>query len=360
MTVHGAQLRVLHVVSSTDRRGAESAAVELNRRLAGLGCGGEVVALAPGQTGGLAIPTLGPSRLDGRTVWSLRSVARGYDMVVAHGSSTLPAVSATTVSGSGTPFVYRSIGDPRAWMTTRSRRLRVRLEVGRAAGIVALWSESALFWHERLGVRAERIEVIPNWVDDGRFPLATATDRDAARSELGLPGEGTVVLCLGSLSAEKRVDLAIRAVAGMPGTPILLVVGDGPQRSNLELLGAQLLGDRAVFVGRCDDPYLALAACDVVVIPSETEGQPAVAIEAGLSGRPVVATRVGGVSEIVRDGLTGVLVAPLDHQALAAGLTGVLQSRSFSAAGAREHCLRGFSLAGIARRWMCLLQRLVT
>lgn len=358
MTVQQADLRVLHVVSSTDRRGAETAAVDLHRSLAGLGCKGEVVALTTGRIGGLAIPSLGSSRFGGRTLQSLRARCGAFDVVVAHGSSTLPAVAVATIASS-TPFVYRSIGDPRSWMSTPFRRARVRLAARRSSGIVALWRDSAVFWNETIGVRPESIEVIPNGVDESRFPLATADDRRAARAALRLPLDALVVLCLGSLTSEKRIDLAIRAVASSDRATILLVVGDGPQRPVLEQLGNDLLGRRAVFAGRMDDPWSALAACDLLMVPSDTEGQPAAAIEAGLTGRPVVATRVGGVPEVIVNGRTGALVEAKNPSALAAGIDQIL-SRELSLAAAREHCLERFALGRISPSWVRFLQRSIT
>lgn len=359
MTVQGGQLRVLHVVASTDPRGAESAAVGLHHHLVDLGCAGEIVALAPGQVGGLGVQSLGPTRFSGQTIRSLRAATSDCDVVVAHGSSTLPAVALATF-GDSKPFVYRSIGDPRSWITTPTRRARVRLEAGRAAGVVALWRESAVFWHEAIGVPAERIEVIPNGVDQARFPYAGEDERRRARKSLGVPTGSRVVLCMGSLSIEKRVDLAIRAVASLDEAPLLLVVGDGPERAFLERLASDLLGDRAVFAGPTHDPWEALAACDVVAIPSDTEGHPAVAIEAGLAGRPVVASRVGGVPEVVLDGLTGALVEPGDHAELAAVLARFLSHPEFSGRAAREQCVAAFDLAAIASRWLRFLQRSIT
>src|SRR5258707_9646959 len=130
VTGEGRPGRILHVVASTDRRGAETAAVDLAGALEGLGQSGVVVALAPGDAGGLDIPVLGPARFSAHGLAGLRRHARRSAGVVAHGSSTLPAVAAVTL-GTGVPFVYRSIGDPRAWVTTAARRTRVRAAAAR-------------------------------------------------------------------------------------------------------------------------------------------------------------------------------------------------------------------------------------
>jgi glycosyltransferase involved in cell wall biosynthesis len=346
------QLRVLHVVASTDRRGAETAALALADRL-----GGEVVALGPGAVGGLDLPVLGAG---GSTSWlaPLRKLAARADVVVAHGSRTLPALAVATI-GLHVPFVYRSIGDPLAWVTTPARLARVRLAVSRASGVVALWRAAAAAWNEHLGVPAERLHVIPNGVDAGRFRPSSATERRAARTELDLPGDGPVVLCMGALSKEKRVDVAIRAVAALPGVT-LAVVGDGPERPDLELLGASLGGGRVRFLGQTDRPEVALAASDAVVVPSDTEGMPAVAIEAGMAGLPVAATRVGGLAEIVVDGRSGLLVDRGDHAALGAAVARCLEERAVMGAYARSNCEEKFDIARLAHRWRNLLKRITS
>ncbi|MGH9114762.1 MAG: glycosyltransferase [Acidimicrobiales bacterium] len=346
---------VLHVVASTDRRGAETAAVALAEELARRGLESTVVALAPGGSGGLDVPALGPTRFSARTLPRLRELMVQADVVVAHGSSTLPALAAAS-PGTGTPFVYRSIGDPSAWVTTLARKARVRLAVSRASAVVALWRGSAVWWHERLRVPAERITVIPNAARASDFPPATPEQRRAARSELGLPAGEPVVLCMGALSPEKRVDLAIRAVASLDGVH-LAVVGDGPERQRLESLGAAVPGGRVRFLGGSDRPRRALAAADAVVVCSDTEGQPAVAIEAGLSGLPVVATAVGGLAEIVEDGRTGLLVPAGDALRLAAAVRAALDRHDELGRAAAAYCVERFDLSVVAERWLELLAR---
>jgi len=346
------QFRVLHVVTTTDRRGAETAAVALAERV-----GGEVVALAAGAAGGLDLPLAGGGR-PWRWLAAVRRLAGDADVVIAHGSTTLPVVAAATV-GLPVPFVYRSIGDPRAWATTPARRARVRLAVSRASAVVALWRGAAAAWNEHLGVPAERLRVIPNGVDAGRFRPSSASERRAARAELGLPAEDPVVLCMGALSREKRVDVAMRAVSTLPaGT--LVVVGEGPERPALELLAASVGRGRIRMLGQTDRPDVALSAADVLVLSSDTEGMPAVAIEAGMAGLPVAATRVGGLAEVVVDGKTGVLVERGDPAALAAAVGRCLEEGAAMGPLARAHCAERFDIARLAHLWLNLLKGINT
>jgi glycosyltransferase involved in cell wall biosynthesis len=159
---------------------------------------------------------------------------------------------------------------------------------------------------------------------------------------------------MGSLSREKRVDLAIDAVAKLANVS-LLVVGDGPERTRLQTMAAAA-GAPVRFLGPVERPQNVLAAADVVVMSSDTEGQPAVAIEAGLSGLPVVATRVGGLSEVVEDGETGLLVVPGHAAGLAAAIQSALAHRSEMGNAARTHCLARFDLDRIAVQWQQLIR----
>jgi len=183
--------------------------------------------------------------------------------------------------------------------------------------------------------------------------VPTVEDRAAARRRLGLPAEAPVVAAVGALGPEKCVGDAVAACARLAGAH-LLVAGDGPERAALERRAAALAPGRVHFAGTLPGPADALAAADVVVLASRTEGMPGVLVEAGLSGRPVVATAVGGVPEIVRDGETGVLVPPGDVAALADGLARALASRDRLGGAARRRCLAAFEIGPVADRWAAL------
>lgn len=136
-------MRSLHVITSTARRGAETFAVDLAARLCEVGDEARVVTLTASDEGAPhAVPTLGSGRRDPRGLQALRRATRGADVVVAHGSSTLESC-AIALAETGTPFVYRIIGDPTYWTATGTRRRRVNALLRRATRHVTLWPGAA-------------------------------------------------------------------------------------------------------------------------------------------------------------------------------------------------------------------------
>jgi glycosyltransferase involved in cell wall biosynthesis len=240
-------------------------------------------------------------------------------VVVAHGSSTLPAC-AGGLTGAGVPFVYRQISDSLFWAPTALRRPR-RLALGRARRVVALAEQPAAVLVEHFGVRRDHLDIIPNGVPAGPYAPAGPVDRRAARAALGVPAGATVVLSISALAPEKGVDLVIDAVADLDDPDVaLLMVGDGPERSALAARAGRRLGARAKVTGPLDDVAAAYAAADIVVLASRGgDSMPATLIEASFAGCALIATPVGSITEIVVDGDTGVVV-PIGMRARCATL----------------------------------------
>ena len=166
------------------------------------------------------------------------------------------------------------------------------------------------------------VRVIPNGADPEQFGSVNRAD---ARRALGLPADRPVALFVGHLTELKGIaDLVDALGATDPSDrPLLAIVGDGPLRPSLETRVAELgLGDSVRFAGRVphDDVGTWMGACDVLVLPSLSEGLPTVICEAMLAGRAVIATPVGGTPELVEDGATGILIAPGNVTALADAL----------------------------------------
>ena len=150
----------------------------------------------------------------------------------------------------------------------------------------------------------------------------------------GVPDEDTAVALerrrpplvgtIGRLEPQKGVDVLIRAFAEVEDAS-LLVVGDGSERGKLEELARDVgVSDRVEWKGWSDEPRSYLPSLDVFVLPSRNEGFPLAMLEALLAGIAVIASDVGSVAEAIRDGETGLLVPPEDHEALAAALQRLL------------------------------------
>lgn len=152
--------------------------------------------------------------------------------------------------------------------------------------------------------------------------VPTAPSRQEARSELGVPQDAFVIAVVGRITGVKRPDRlleVIRTVVRAVPHTVVLVAGDGD-------LGTQMRSDAADlpvrFLGWRDDVGAVHAASDVSLLASDNEGMPVSLIEAAMVGRPAVATDVGGVSQVVVDGVTG-FVCPVDVSALAASVIAV-------------------------------------
>jgi glycosyltransferase involved in cell wall biosynthesis len=167
----------------------------------------------------------------------------------------------------------------------------------------------------------EKIAVIRLGLDLTTRLAAPEGARQSVRCETGVPPDAFVVAWLGRMTEIKRADDLLRAFARLlPTVPdgYLLVVGDGPLRAELEALAAELgIAASCRFIGFRSDVGAIYAASDTVVLTSANEGTPVSVIEAQAAGLPVVSTDVGGVRDIVADGLSGFVVPPGDVDAIA-------------------------------------------
>ena len=206
----------------------------------------------------------------------------------------------------------------------------------------------------------ERASVIYNGIPE---PIAPATeDRADVRRELGLKPDAPLVATVGRFERQKGlnyfIDAAAKVLARVPEAQFLLI-GDGPLLDELRAQAARLgVADAIRFAGWRDDVQRVLAACDVFALASLWEALPLTIAEAMAAARPVVATDVGGVREIVRDGVTGRVVPPRDVSALADAIAALLRDealrRRFGDAG-RASYLQTFTLPRMVEQYERLL-----
>lgn len=226
----------------------------------------------------------------------------------------------------GVPTVVKLHGSDIDVLATRpALRRQLSFALPHAARVVAV-SRALAKSVEGLGVPSHKIDLVTNGVDAELFH---PRDRQAARVELGRGDDRRRwILYVGRVEADKGAhDLAeaFTRVAAADPQAALFVVGDGKARAAVtEKLGA--LGDRATFVGPrpLAEVPVWMGACDLLTLPSHHEGTPNVLLEALACGRRVVATRVGGIPDVVHRPELGALVPVGDPTALAAALAEVL------------------------------------
>jgi glycosyltransferase involved in cell wall biosynthesis len=178
-------------------------------------------------------------------------------------------------------------------------------------------------------VRRERVRTLHNSLQLELFRSVSAGTRSKLRDELDIPPQSPVLGLVGRMFPVKghrqMLEMLPAILQRMPDA-VLLLVGDGPERPRCEALATELGLHRNVrFAGQRNDVAKLLKACDLIVVPSESEGLPLTAIEAMAAGLPVVAFDVGGMSEVVDDGVTGAVVAAGDSAAFTAAVLSLLE-----------------------------------
>lgn len=272
----------------------------------------------------LELPGLGSPTGGGlRAVWGLARLGRELAPDLFHLHTGRAAwLGGLAARRAGVPAVVTRRMDRRVKRGWRTRLLYESL-TRRVAAISPAVAECL----REGGVPASRIELIPSAVD---LP-APARERGEVRRAEGASEDACVLLSLAALVRRKGLDVLLEALAQLdePGEgghrPLLWIAGDGPERADLEARARSLgLASQVRFLGRRDDPADLLAACDVFVLPSRREGLGVAALEAMAAGRPVVASRVGGLGEAVVHEETGLLVTPEDPKTLADALARLL------------------------------------
>ena len=215
----------------------------------------------------------------------------------------------------------------------------------RAGGIIAV-SDSLKALCDRNGCTAAagRTTTIHNAIDASVYENADPNAVAAARKEWGSDAEDHIIGTAARLLPLKAIDILIRGFADYLAhaklRAKLVVAGAGPIEMELKSLAASLrLGERVVFAGFREDMSTVMNAFDVFALTSNTEGFGMVVLEAMASGKPVIATNVGGIPELINNGIDGILIEPRQPAAVAQALTsledGPLRAR-LGAAGRRK------------------------
>jgi glycosyltransferase involved in cell wall biosynthesis len=369
-------VKILHLVYSGQRRGAETFALQLSRSLS--------LAQAPVTQafssvygfsdelleGELPLYPLRAERrglghwlhIDPRAVFRLARLTRQFqpDFVLAHGADTLKYTALTRpFFPARTRVVYRNIGFASYWVSSPLKARLSGLLLRNVDAVISVGQASARDFGETYGFPPSRTVAIPNGVDARPFLESDrAATRLKTRYDLGLDPAESVAMFVGSLSDEKNPRLPVEVIARLKGQGKnwrMLFVGEGPQRAELEEQAGVLgVSNLVRFLGsRADVPAL-LPAADLLLLPSRTEGMPAVVIEAGLAEVPALAYAVGDVGEVVQHGVTGILVPPgnaLGFQQAALDAAQDLAKLRQLGLAARQRYARAYDMTIIARQY---------
>jgi glycosyltransferase involved in cell wall biosynthesis len=335
------RIRVVYVIDKLQRAGAQIHLLHLVRgldpeqfapRVYGLMQGGPVAEALCGL--GIEVTILGLPTLYGPAAWralppfvrDLRT--RGADVVHTYliGANLYGTLVARLAGARAVVTSRRDDGFSRNWRLRLLEEWLVNPKVDRVVAVSPSAARAAL--RER-GLDASRVLTLPNGVSLAEFDPA-AVSRLESRRRLGLAPEEAAVGILAHLSPVKgHADL----LEAMPRVTVrcprarLLVVGDGELRGPLEEKARALgIASHVVFTGARSDVAEVLAALDLVVLSSHTEGLSNALLEAMAMARPVVATAVGGNLDVLEDGVTALLVPPREPEALAAAIARLLTS----------------------------------
>lgn len=359
-------MRILYVVTAAELGGAPVHLYHLMNYMVnqefdvGLVCGLEPWLLQKAKDLGVKIfpnpyftQSLSRPDKDFRSIGSVIHAIKAFRPTLIHAHST-KAGFAARISGAVLKF-RPTVFTAHGWAFAEGHFLLKRWILAQAERLAARVTDKIICVSEQdrklaLQFRVaspEKLTVVHNGVNPEPFLQA---DGAQVKSELGLAGK--IVTFVGRLAAQKDPMILLRAFQSVPkGT--LLLVGDGGLKPQIEsYIHRHGLSNRVKICGVRNDIPQVLAASDVFALPSRWEGLPFTVIEAMMVGLPVVASRVGGVPELVEDGVTGLIVPPKDPEALAKALNTLLSDhdlRHQMGEAGRQKAMREFTLERMLR-----------
>lgn len=292
-----------------------------------------------------------------------RAVARSgeFDVVVGHFLYPTAAFARSAARIAQTPFVLVSHGtDARSVQRSDLFARAARRALQDASLVVAVSGSLRQVLRTEVGVPAG----VPIEVVNMGFDAAVFSPDQSARATLGIPERERLVLYSGNLEPVKNVDVLIDASASLlreGRVDRLVIVGDGPLRESLERHAADAgMGGSVTFTGQLPQQDVArwMSAADVFVLPSQYEGLGLVLLEAMACGTPCVASRAGGVPEILGESC-GTLVPPGDEDALRDAIAEIISSGKHRYTEACIAQAAQHTSAGKAREFLGHLERLV-
>lgn len=305
-------------------------------------------------------------RYDLSLIFKLRRLIEreAIDLVYARDELNVIVCGALAAALSGIPVVISEHSTIRPHRRRRIALVR-RLLLPVIDRVIAVAEAHKEYLVRYEGLDPGKIQVIYNGVDPDRFEVVPST---SLREELDMPRHAPTAGIVAVLRPEKAHDVFLEAAylvnQALPST-YFLIVGDGPERERLERLADGLgMGSRVRFCGHRSDIPQILAELDVVVLSSDARREtfPMALLEAMAAGKPVVATRVGSIPEMVLDGITGYLVPLRSPADLAVRLRRLLEDAELRArmgARGRERVKRRFIAERMVRETEGLIEDVI-
>jgi glycosyltransferase involved in cell wall biosynthesis len=361
-------LRVLHLINHLGVGGAEMALVNL------------VNAFDPNVleawVGGLFSlgPLTGRLRLSGERISDFRFRAPRYetdlpamarlirfirnqrfDVVHTHlpQSNTAGRLAAWLA---GTPVIVATEHNT-YFMKSRAAVLMDRVLSFASARLVAVSGAVREFASQQAGIPVDRFVIIPNGIEIDVMPRLDGSQRRAKKAVFGFDAQAAVCLTVGRLVPQKGIDVLIESadrVRRRFPKAVFVVAGGGQGEGGLRArIAEEGLEGCVHLLGPRSDVHELMEISDILVMPSRWEGLPVAMLEACAHGLPVVASRVGGIPEVIESGITGLLVEPDDPAALAGGILTLLKDptmRQALGAAARDRVVERFDARRVASR----------
>lgn len=365
-------MNILVITNRLTMGGAEQFVVRLSNELARRQHRVLVVS-SGGELEALLAPNLAHAHAPAgtQTPWGLWTLSRelrelldAHAIEVIHANSPTTALAARLACGGRPIPIVTSAHNGKRWYDRGVPPILTRV-LARGSDRVVGVSEELTRYLIRNGLAQHKAQTIHNGIPCRPEPKEPRL-KELIRSELALPLDAPLILCVARLHEVKGHRRLIEALPGVlekhPDAR-LLIAGEGPLRPAIEARIEELgIGRSVQLLGNRQDVDRLLCAADVFCLPSDWEGLPLAVAEAMAAGLPVVATAVGGVPEIVEEGVTGWLVPPADPGLLASRLCGLLaepaQRRRMGLAG-REKISAHFTLEQMVSKFEALYRELV-
>jgi glycosyltransferase involved in cell wall biosynthesis len=371
-------LHACHLIHALGVGGAEEVLVNLARSCSHAGLQLSVVSLVddanPIQANALRRLGVDVRSLSLPSRWDARAFSRAFRHIDDLGPQILHThmkhadlVGAAVAWRRGLPLVstMHMIEDAPTGVGRIKGRLATQVRSRMAARVIAVSEAQRRWYTEAHPEAADRVVTIPNGISPPP-PPPDPDDRKALRASLGVPDDAVLALSMSVMRPKKGLDDLLAAAAALPDdSPIVIVLaGDGEERPRLEALAGsdRRIARRVRFAGWRDDAPDLMHAADLLVHPSHADALPTALILALAAGVPIVATRVGGIPEIVTEDV-GVLVPPRDPARLAesiSDLAGATRVRAAMSAAARRRFAERYDAESWAHRLVSIYRQVLS